>query len=304
MAISPGTASRIGLLAVGAKGFGLAKALAYRRDLVDLRFVVTYEPRATREPGVDAFRRVLGPSGTPLIDTRRPDVEAVAAAHGEVDLVLYAGWQYLSRGSELREVVLHDSLLPRLRGFNPTVTALIEGHERIGVTAILPVPEVDAGPILAQRSIGILHPITIADALSALDSCYFAVTKDVLELIRSGELVGEPQNHQRATYSVWRDESDYALDLSMDSERVVRTVLALSDPYRGATLTYEGRSVRVHDAEVVADIQFEARQPGKVWRLDATGPVVICGRGMVRLTRLTDDDGNAVSIERLRTRFE
>ena len=52
-------------------------------------------------------------------------------------------------------LIFHDSLLPKLRGFNPTVTALIAGEIEIGVTAFSPIggdaPVADFGPILVRR---------------------------------------------------------------------------------------------------------------------------------------------------------
>lgn len=294
---------RVGLLAIGAKGLGLAQDLSGEDGPAEVRFVVTYEPRRTREPGVAAFREAMGPLGIPVIEAGRPDVPGLMATHGEVDLLLHAGWQRLSTGSPVTEVVLHDSLLPRLRGFNPTVTALIEGHARIGVTAFLPVPEVDAGPILSQHGVDVRHPMTIAEAFAALRPCYAAAATDVIHLMEAGSLQGEAQDGAGATYSLWRDEQDYRLDLSVDAERVVRTVLALGHPYLGAVVMLDERPLRVLAAETVEDVLFEGRQPGKVWWLDARGPVVVCGTGMVRFTRLVDGDGAEVRIDRLRVRF-
>lgn len=300
---SGGRPVRVGLLAVGTKGLGLAEDLAARRDLVDLRVVLTYPPRRTLEPGVEAYRTALRSPGVPIIESAHGDASDAMASDGEVDLLLYAGWQRLSSGAGVPEVVLHDSLLPVLRGFNPTVTALIEGHERIGVSALLPTDEVDAGPIVGQHAVEIHHPMTIADALEAIRPCYLAAASDAIRAMAAGDLTGAPQDDRLATYSIWRDDEDYRLDLEMDAARVVRTVLALGDPYLGATTSLEGQTLRVLRAEVVADVPFEIRQPGKIWRLDDDGPVVVCGSGMVRFAGLVDEDGNEIRPGRLRMRF-
>src|SRR6056297_1344349 len=52
------------------------------------------------------------------------------------DYIIAIGWKWLIDIERWKVVVLHDSLLPLYRGFNPLVTALIEGDSKIGVTAI------------------------------------------------------------------------------------------------------------------------------------------------------------------------
>lgn len=296
-----GRTPHLTLRAAGSKGFGLAVDLA-AHACADLAVVETYEPLGTLEPGVREFREELGRYGVDVVDVRAGGDHERAT---EADLVLHAGWQFLTRSEgPARSVVLHDSILPRLRGFNPTVTALILGHPELGVTAFVPTATPDAGPILSQHVVAVTHPVTIADALAALRPCYLAAALDVIAMAAVGRLEGRPQVASEATYSIWRDDLDYDLDLHADAERVVRTVLALGHPYRGASTTIGGVRVRVLGAEVVDDLEFEIRDPGKVWRVDERGPVVVCGRGMVRLTNLVGEDGADVVIDRVRVRVD
>ena len=46
------------------------------------------------------------------------------------------GWRRLISGIEGRLIVLRDSLLPKYRGFAPTVAQLLAGESEIGVTAL------------------------------------------------------------------------------------------------------------------------------------------------------------------------
>lgn len=290
----------LALLALGTKGLGLLEDLS-RHARIDL--VVTATPSGTSEPGPAALR-AAAPDGTTVVEARTPDLDALLAAHPEVGLVLTVGWQRMlapPRAAPL--VVLHDSLLPDLRGFAPTVTALIEGRPRLGVTAIVPTDRVDAGPVLAQHAVEVSHPMRIAAALEALRPCYLACALDVIARAGTGALDGDAQVEEDATYSVWRDDEDYDLDLTLDAERIVRTVLALGSPYPGARVRLDGAEVRVMDAVTVDDVPFVHRQPGKVWRLAADGVDVVCGRGMVRLRDLRDAEGRPIVVSRLRTRL-
>ena len=45
------------------------------------------------------------------------------------------GWRWIIRNSH-NLIVLHDSILPKYRGFAPLVNALINGEEELGVTAL------------------------------------------------------------------------------------------------------------------------------------------------------------------------
>ena len=53
------------------------------------------------------------------------------------ELALAIGWKKLINSSYQQVVVLHDSLLPKYRGWNPLLTALINGDSRIGSTALI-----------------------------------------------------------------------------------------------------------------------------------------------------------------------
>lgn len=287
---------RIAVLAGGDKGAALAEDLAGLGDVVT---IVTTEPVRSAEAGPPQLRALADRLGAELVVDRRPGLGTLA----DVDVVFVAGWRYLvDVPASPPVVVLHDSLLPELRGFAPTVTALITGRSRHGVTALLPVEEVDAGPVLAQAEVTLTHPMSIRDALTLLRPAYLAVAARVLALLDDGPLVGTPQDESRVTYSIWRDESDLELDPTQDAETLVRTVLALGDPYPGARTVLGGQRVVVHGAEALPDVAFAIRQPGKVWRIDAEGPVIVCGTGLLRLTDVRTPEGERFTLTRLRTR--
>lgn len=287
---------RVGLLAVGTKGFIAAKA-AQRHAQVDL--IATYPPRGTNEPGPDAFRDAF-PEAQVLIG-KSPGLSAFG---GTLDAIFVAGWQFLiDAPTATPTVVLHDSLLPDLRGFSPTVTALILGRTRLGVSAILPAEHADTGDLLAQHAVKVTHPIRISAAFAALEPAYERCIRDVLRLAVDGPLAGTPQDHSSATYSLWRDEEDYWIDFGLPADRLVRTILALGDPYPGARAIVGGQPVILLDAETEPDLNFAIRHPGKIWRLTSSGPSVVCGSGMIRLTDIRDVDGSAFTPTRLRARF-
>ena len=64
------------------------------------------------------------------------DRSQVVFDENEDIIMIAAGWRWLLPSTE-KLIVLHDSLLPRYRGFNPLVSQLIDKEERLGVTAVL-----------------------------------------------------------------------------------------------------------------------------------------------------------------------
>lgn len=61
--------------------------------------------------------------------------------------------------------VIHDSLLPKYRGFSPLVSALINGDEEVGISIIKANAEFDKEDIAIQLGIKINYLIKIKDLL-------------------------------------------------------------------------------------------------------------------------------------------
>ena len=213
------------------------------------------------------------------------------------------GWQYLAKEAD-KLIVFHDSLLPKYRGFAPTVTALINGDTEIGVTALLPDKGIDTGPIIGQKSVQIKPPMFIKEALAIQSKMMGHIAIDVLRKIENNNLVGVEQKEQLASYSPWRDEEDYRLDFSLPASTLVRTVLALSSPYEGACFIAENKIVRCFDAQELPEIEFTPRHPGKCWSFLSDSIDVICGSGMIRLANLFDNNGAPWTPKKLRQRLK
>jgi len=285
---------RVGYLVGGHKG---ASFLAAARERHEVAFVSSFRMRA--EEAYREIRERCERTGDRFVPARELEAEHFRSA----DLTLVVGWQFLLDDRLDTLVVLHDSLLPRHRGFAPTVSALIEGDPEIGVTAFRPVPEVDAGPVYAQARRPVRHPIRIADAYRLVTECYLEAAERVCDMAASGSWKTTEQDHARATYSLWRGPEDTFVDWSDDAARIVRFVHAVGAPYPGARTRLEGRTILLREVEEIPDLAFHVRHPGKFWKLDDGRPEVVCGRGMVRILEAVDEDGHPVAFERLRTRL-
>jgi len=281
------------LLVAGLKGALFLEALP--RNMWPSR-IFYYRVAGEHETAFQRLATVVGESAL-LVDPKH------FKAPTDSKLTITVGWQYLIDVSDPL-VVMHDSLLPRFRGFAPTVAALIRGESRLGVSAILADDDMDSGPILSQHSVEIDQSISVERAFELLANCYVNCLREVLEMGQKFESYGKTQDSTRATYSIWRDEDDFQVPWCRTAEEVVRLVRAVGYPYQGARSAIGNRALVVHSAEIANDLTFEIRQPGKVWRIrDPHSADVICGAGIVTVWANWLDDDRSGVFNRLRLRL-
>lgn len=97
-------------------------------------------------------------------------IERLLALH-RIELICLAGFMrlltagFVSRWTG-RMINIHPSLLPAYRGLNSHTRALADGVAETGCTVHFVVPEVDAGPIIAQARVPVLADDN-ADTLAA-----------------------------------------------------------------------------------------------------------------------------------------
>jgi len=248
-------------------------------------------------------------AGVGLLDVAefRRDPLACLRDH-DITAIVCVGWRYLIPPPAVEQlrgevIVAHDSLLPKLRGFAPLCTALIEGHAQSGVTVARVGDGVDNGDILWQGAFDIAPDDTLATLIDKTTPLY----REGIRRYIAGELRdARPQDDRDATYSIWRNEDDLFIDWNDDARRIDRSVRALGHPYLGARTTIGDRVAILDRVEVVDDLMFAIRQPGKIWSMDAAGrPTVVCGEGMIRIAaaRWADDDTSIFPVKRLRQRL-
>lgn len=220
------------------------------------------------------------------------------------DYRLAIGWRWII-SSEEKLIIFHDSLLPKYRGFSPLVNSLINGEKELGVSVLFAGSAYDSGEIIAQKSLSVSYPITISEAITEIVPLYQDLAVEVVQTLQSSELNGIVQNNIDATYSIWRDEEDYCIDWEKSAEDIVRFINAVGYPYLGACCRLGGRVVKVLEAVTYEDVHLELRHVGKVMFVDDDFPVVITGKGLVKLMRLEDVDGNnLLPLKQFRERFK
>jgi methionyl-tRNA formyltransferase len=216
-------------------------------------------------------------------------------------------WKWLIKNQVNDLIVFHDSILPKYRGFNPLVTALINGDEEIGATAIFASNEIDEGEIIYQRKINITYPLKIKDAINIIAVLYAEMACDIFKEIfdKKNKLLSHPQKIENTSFSLWRDEKDYFIDWSNSSQEIERFINATSFPYDDAKTIINNQVIRITEAESLDDIYIINRTPGKLLNIniDKREATVVCGIGLIRIKKCSTLDKHTYEFRKLRTRL-
>lgn len=212
-------------------------------------------------------------------------------------------WRWLIDIHSVKLIILHDSLLPKYRGFNPLVSALLNKEEKIGVTALFASEQYDRGDIIKQASRDIKYPIKIEEAIEMISFAYIELAEYILANIEN--LSSYVQDEAKVSYSLWRDEEDYSIDWNCSSEYIKRLIDAVGYPYLGAkTIVNKEDCIRIIDAEIVEDVHIENRQVGKIIFLEEGKPIIVCGTGLLKInTSVYDTQQKPYVFTKLRSRF-
>lgn len=172
---------------------------------------------------------------------------------------------------------IHDSLLPSYAGFSPIIWALLNGEERVGVTAHRMNGELDAGDILVQRAVPVGPADTATDLFHRTVDLIAPIVRESLDLISTGRDTGRwlPQDRGRASFFHKRSEEDSRIDWTWPAERLERLVRAQSDPYPNAYAFHRGKRLRITSA-AVSEGRYGGT-PGRIFIREGDGVVIVAG---------------------------
>jgi methionyl-tRNA formyltransferase len=212
-----------------------------------------------------------------------PDVLAIAA-YGRIlpNAILDA--------PRLMPINVHASLLPRHRGAAPIEGAILAGDAVSGVTIMRVIEQMDAGPILLQRSISLASDETQGSLKTRLAELGAEASIETLALMRRGAINETPQDEARATYTSPIEKEHAIIDWRGDAAQIERAIRAY-DPWPVARTTFDSVELLIWRATVVADAEpageepIDAAPPGAIVSLKPA-PIVQCGFGRLALVEV------------------
>jgi methionyl-tRNA formyltransferase len=171
---------------------------------------------------------------------------------------------------------VHFSILPLLRGAAPVQWALIEGHDRSGVTIMRMDPGLDTGPIIEIAE----SPIELEDTAGTLEARLARMGADllleVLDRLERGEMRSTPQDDERHTLARKLTPDDARIDWSQDAHSIVNRIRAFN-PRPGAWTMVGGKRLKIWQARVPE--AAEKRAPGSIRAAGGPGPAMLVGTG-------------------------
>jgi phosphoribosylglycinamide formyltransferase-1 len=120
------------------------------------------------------------------------EIDAALRAAG-AELVVLAGFMRILsdgfvRGWEGRLINIHPSLLPAYKGTRVHERVIAAGERESGASVHFVVPELDAGPVIAQGRVPV-HPADTAEALAArILTLEHKLYPDALKLVAAGKV--------------------------------------------------------------------------------------------------------------------
>jgi len=182
---------------------------------------------------------------------------------------------------------IHASLLPKYRGAAPIQWALLNGEKETGISIFKLVPELDAGPLLAHKSVAIAED----DNYETLSRKLFAAACPLLlasiREIESGKAKYVPQNETEATYAATLTKESGEIDWRKPSAEINDRIRALI-VWPTAHTFFHGKRLKIFSArQMPLDLAAREKQPGEIVEIIKNeGILVATGRGDLLLLEL------------------
>ncbi len=208
------------------------------------------------------------------------------------DIAFAIGWRYLITEEAYRipskgTLILHDSLLPKYRGFAPMNWAIINGENTTGVTLFYIADGVDSGPIVDQAS---TH-IAINDTAKTVDERLIKLYEDLiirnLPALQSGQAKSMPQDESHASYTCKRTPEDGEINWRNSALQIHNLVRAQTHPFPGAYTTLRGRKVFIWETELPTIQEYYVGNiPGRIVKKRSGMIEILTGQGVLLVKRL------------------
>lgn len=228
----------------------------------------------------------------------------------EVELIFCVSWRYMVPSLVYQKAtkgtyVFHDSMLPRYRGFSPTVWAMINGERQAGVTLFEMTDEVDAGDIVDQKEVIIGADETIQTIIGRVTETYLLLLERNLSPLLENTAKKTPQDHAQATYTCKRLPEDNRIDWSSPARSIYNLIRAVTSPYPGAYTTLNGKKMRIWSARLLDNgPRYDGIVPGRVVKFhQGEGAMVLAKGGMLLLQDVQFEGEERVCASRVLNRL-
>ncbi len=180
------------------------------------------------------------------LDLFKPEL-IVCTAFGEIIPTFFLEYP------KYKAINIHFSLLPKYRGAIPIQKAILNGDKETGITFLIMVEKLDAGPMIAQFK----EPIREYDTNETLRQRLINRTKQVLIPVLNNWVEGKikpvPQNESQATYCYQKEISKERAQIdweNMDPQYIERMIRAFV-PWPVAWTYINDVRIKIYQAQLI-----------------------------------------------------
>ena len=177
---------------------------------------------------------------------------------------------------------VHASLLPKLRGGAPIHRAIIEGHNKSGVTIMYMAPGMDDGDIISQKEVEITDTDTASSLHDKLSKLGSELLIETLPSIIEGTNERIPQNEREVTFAPIIKPIDEKIDFSKTSRQVYNQIRGLNS-FPGAYFMLDGKRFKVWES-IIVDEYYPNKLDGEIVKIYKEGIGVKTHNGVIVLT--------------------
>ena len=178
---------------------------------------------------------------------------------------------------------IHASLLPKLRGGAPIQHALIDGHNKTGVTLMEMIKKMDAGRMYAKVETDITDEDTYDTLHERLKLLGAELILNNLDLYFEGKLEGIPQDENEVTISPNISKEEEHIDFTKTTREVFNMIRGLSS-IPGANFIYNNEVVKVYRSRI-GDKNY-SKEPGEIVNISKDSIDIKTGDGVVEITEI------------------
>lgn len=231
-----------------------------------------------------------------------PEMQArIAACGGELLVVIAFGQKISQPVIDLHRfgaINVHGSLLPKYRGAAPIHWAMMRGERETGISIITLAQRMDAGQVLAHKSLAIVPEDTFQTLHDKLSALSVPALMETIDAIETGQAVYAHQDEKLVTMAPRLKKEHGYIDWSRPAEEIANQIRALC-PWPGAQSVYvsshTGRSWRVNLCK--AAVIDQHNELGDIPGLIDDNLNVICGWDRLKILAIKPAGSDQMTFE-------
>ena len=203
------------------------------------------------------------------------------------DVIYCFGWSSLLNSEILSlapkgVVGFHPAQLPYNKGRHPIIWALCLGLKVTGSTFFIMNEGADTGDIISQETVEILDNDDATSLYTKITQTALRQVSTLTNALKTGTIKRIKQSQGEGNAWRKRSKKDGEIDFRMTSKSIHNLVRALTKPYVGAHVSYNGEEFKIWQVQIVEN-NLNYLEPGKILEIDGKVFTVKTGDGAIKI---------------------